>query len=169
MHTYITEGNIIVLTDLLRPTKNQWKVSYWGSWYRTKNYHLLETYVRPAVETDAGNIAFDSLTKVLWPSSYKEHALDVLLLQPLKGWNRSDAQTYVARSKRSRRARWIAIILGIAFEMKASGFSNQKRCVVNDCLMGHLWLLLKCIKNSSNLSTGNIGCSEFTMKGLSGV
>ena len=64
-----------------------------------------------------------------------------------KGWNRSDAQTYVARSKRSRRARRIAIFLGIAFETKAAVFPTR-----NDVLsMTVLWAICGCCLNASRI------------------
>jgi Fe-S cluster biogenesis protein NfuA len=60
MHTYITEGNVIVSDRFMEAYKESMKSqSTGGADIEQKIIHLLETYVRPAVETDGGNIAFE--------------------------------------------------------------------------------------------------------------
>ena len=60
MHTYITEGNVIVSDRFVESYKESMKSQSKGAAdIEQKIIHLLETYVRPAVETDGGNIAFE--------------------------------------------------------------------------------------------------------------
>lgn len=60
MHTYITEGNVIVSDRFIEAYKESMKSQSTGADdIEQKIIHLLETYVRPAVETDGGNIAFE--------------------------------------------------------------------------------------------------------------